>query len=64
MAYAFLNVGAGGGVLTQGGDLGFEVNHESTGTYRVTWPELPVVPAVVVAQTQGWTRLSWVLPAT
>lgn len=53
----FLNVNSQGGIATIGGDNstyeGIRVDHESEGTYRVTWPELPVIPAVLVTAHHG-----------
>ena len=57
MSDIFANVGPTGGVLTFGGSSShyesLRINHESTGTYRVTWSALPVVPAVVSSAQHG-----------
>lgn len=52
----FANIGSSGGVATYGGDPEYSsvrINHESTGTYRVTWDKLAVVPAVVTTAQHG-----------
>ena len=54
MAKMFANVGAAGGIATFGGDPNnLTVNHESAGTYRVTWNELSVIPAAVASPHNG-----------
>ncbi len=56
MAYVFANVGPTGGVATYGGDPEYAsivINHESLGTYRVTWSQLPVLPAVLTTAQHG-----------
>lgn len=56
MANVFASVGSSGGVQTIGGSPEYQsvvVNHESVGTYRITWTQLAVVPAVVTTAQHG-----------
>ncbi len=56
MAYVFANVGSTGGVATYGGDPEYAsvvIDHESVGTYYITWDALQVVPAVVTTAQHG-----------
>ncbi|HEX2692015.1 MAG TPA: hypothetical protein VHN14_35645 [Kofleriaceae bacterium] len=57
MSNIFANVGPTGGVVTIGGSSSqyesITINHESTGTYWVTWTALPVVPAVISSAQHG-----------
>lgn len=57
MTVIFANVGPSGGLLTIGGNdnqyQNINVTHESTGTYRITWEQLDVVPVVVATGQHG-----------
>lgn len=53
----FLSVNSQGGIATIGGDNStyesIRVEHESEGTYHVTWSPLSVIPAVLVTAHHG-----------
>lgn len=57
MQTTFFSVGPTGGVATMGGsNSAYEsvrINHESVGTYHITWDQMDVTPVVVVSAQHG-----------